>query len=75
MFYVNDEPESKFLYIETIKLYCIVTVILKCVCRLSERNEEKEESGKSVPIDKNERETAKVSLHAECCHCFVLCPS
>ena len=23
-FYVNDEPESKFLYIETIKLYCIV---------------------------------------------------
>ena len=24
MFYVNDEPESKFLYTETIKLYCIV---------------------------------------------------
>ena len=24
VFYVNDEPESKFLYIETIKLYCIV---------------------------------------------------
>ena len=24
-FYVNDEPESKFLYAETIKLYCIVT--------------------------------------------------
>ena len=23
-FYVNDEPESKFLYIVTIKLYCIV---------------------------------------------------
>ena len=23
-FYVNDEPESKFLYIETIKLHCIV---------------------------------------------------
>ena len=23
-FYVNNEPESKFLYIETIKLYCIV---------------------------------------------------
>ena len=23
-FYVNDEPESKFLHIETIKLYCIV---------------------------------------------------
>ena len=23
-FYVNDEPESKFLYTETIKLYCIV---------------------------------------------------
>ena len=23
-FYVNDEPESKFLYRETIKLYCIV---------------------------------------------------
>ena len=22
MFYVNDEPEGKFLYIETIKLYC-----------------------------------------------------
>ena len=24
MFYVNDEPEGKFLYTETIKLYCIV---------------------------------------------------
>ena len=24
MFYVNDEPESRFLYTETIKLYCIV---------------------------------------------------
>ena len=24
VFYVNDEPESKFLYTETIKLYCIV---------------------------------------------------
>ena len=23
-FYVNDEPESKFLYTETITLYCIV---------------------------------------------------
>ena len=23
-FYVNDEPESKFLYTDTIKLYCIV---------------------------------------------------
>ena len=23
-FYINDEPESKFLYTETIKLYCIV---------------------------------------------------
>ena len=23
-FHVNDEPESKFLYTETIKLYCIV---------------------------------------------------
>ena len=22
MFYVNDEPEGKFLYTETIKLYC-----------------------------------------------------
>ena len=28
MFYVNDdEPESKFLYTETIKLYCIVLTI------------------------------------------------
>ena len=27
-FYVNDEPESKFLYTETIKLYCIVRTIL-----------------------------------------------
>ena len=27
-FYVNDEPQSKFLYIETIKMYCIVS---KCV--------------------------------------------
>ena len=25
VFYVNDEPESKFLYTETIKLYCIKT--------------------------------------------------
>ena len=24
MFYVNDEPEGKFLYTEIIKLYCIV---------------------------------------------------
>ena len=24
MFYVNDEPEGKFLYTKTIKLYCIV---------------------------------------------------
>ena len=24
MFYVNDDPESKFLYTETIKLYCIL---------------------------------------------------
>ena len=24
MFYVNDEPEGKFLYTETIKVYCIV---------------------------------------------------
>ena len=23
-FYVNDEPESKFLYTETVKLHCIV---------------------------------------------------
>ena len=23
-FYVNDDPESKFLYTQTIKLYCIV---------------------------------------------------
>ena len=23
-FYVNDEPESKFLYTETLKLYCIL---------------------------------------------------
>ena len=27
MFYVNDGPEGKFLYKETIKLYCIITVI------------------------------------------------
>ena len=26
-FYVNDEPESKFLYIETIKLYCTVVLM------------------------------------------------
>ena len=26
MFYVNDEPEGKFLYTETIKLYCTFTV-------------------------------------------------
>ena len=26
MFYVNDEPEGKFLYTETIKLYCIVFI-------------------------------------------------
>ena len=24
MLYVNDEPEGKFLYTETIKLYCVV---------------------------------------------------
>ena len=24
MFYVNDEQEGKFLYTDTIKLYCIV---------------------------------------------------
>ena len=24
MFYVNDDPEGKFLYTETIKLYCIL---------------------------------------------------
>ena len=29
MFYVNDEPEGKFLYTETIKLYCI-TSVYKC---------------------------------------------
>ena len=34
MVYVNDEPEGKFLYTETIKLYCIVlyeagSIILK----------------------------------------------
>ena len=28
MFYVNDEPEGKFLYTETIKLYCIVIFCL-----------------------------------------------
>ena len=27
MFYVNDEPEGKFLYTETIKLYCIATTL------------------------------------------------
>ena len=31
-FYVNDEPESKFLCIETIKLYCIVFVdVVTCI--------------------------------------------
>ena len=30
MFYANDEPEGKFLYAETIKLYCIV---LYCIVR------------------------------------------
>ena len=25
---VNDEPESKFLYTETMKLYCIVVIII-----------------------------------------------
>ena len=30
---LNDEPESKFLYIETIKLYCIV---LYCSLSLSQ---------------------------------------
>ena len=34
MFYVNDEPEGKFLYTDTIKLHCIVlsesgSIILK----------------------------------------------
>ena len=38
-FYVNDEPESKFLYTETIKLYCIKTafysskIILSTTCK------------------------------------------
>ena len=27
MFYVNDEPEGKFLYTETIKLYSIVLLL------------------------------------------------
>ena len=35
MFYVNDEPEDKFLYTETIKLYCIVL----CVQSEGERNQ------------------------------------
>ena len=32
-FYVNDEPESKFPYTETIKLYCIVLycIVLYCI--------------------------------------------
>ena len=34
-FSVNDEPESKFLYTETIKLYCIVLN----VCMAFGRNE------------------------------------
>ena len=29
MFYVNDEPEGKFLYTETIKLYC--SAVYVCV--------------------------------------------
>ena len=28
MFYVNDEPEGKFLYTETIKLYCSLYCIV-----------------------------------------------
>ena len=27
MLYVNDEPESKFLYTETIRLYCCIVSI------------------------------------------------
>ena len=30
-FYVNDEPESKLLYTETIKLYCIALYICLAV--------------------------------------------
>ena len=26
MFYVNDEPDGKVLYIETIMVYCIVNI-------------------------------------------------
>ena len=34
MFYVNDEPESKFPYTETIKLYCIVLCCMQIgMCR------------------------------------------
>ena len=28
-FYVNGEPESKFLYTETIKLYCIMMFLVQ----------------------------------------------
>ena len=34
MFYVNDEPEGKFLYTETIKLYCITLVQLDPILSL-----------------------------------------
>ena len=29
MLYVNDEPEGKFLYTDTIKLYCIEKDVMK----------------------------------------------
>ena len=35
MFHVNDEPESKFLYTETIKLCCIV---LYCMVKKGQEN-------------------------------------
>ena len=52
-----------------------VTIMMTwcCVGRLSERSEEKAESGKSFPSDKSERETAKVSVHVERYRCCVLC--
>ena len=46
VFYVNDEPESKFLYTETIKLYCIVR-----------EREKKEEKKKREKKEKKKRRT------------------
>ena len=38
MFYVNDEPEGKFLYTETIKLYCKIQLLTQVSLSLSVMN-------------------------------------